>query len=371
MDKGVTDTHIKEISTILRNLNDPEKWQDSRWLTSCLVKNYLSIGKIATPSGALKAVLTNTLEVLSQENANYGDILRGRYWDGLSVRQMVDKAPHYWQERNFYILQSKAILRFATLLLEKEKVCQQAGLQRKVSVWLAALMLLAGIALTVIFWVSPSFASKENQQMPSVQSMIPLQPTSTIGLPDISALLEQANTRVVFDENFENGLGNEFTNKRGFWSVVPGGSENQVLDVNSMNTSIEYPVIDFGSSTWRDFVLETRLRIVNYTDSNDAPLASIRFRGNYKVAFTPYWKSVDLVIDPPWQIISARTIELHKNRWYSLLIYATGRDAYIFLDEQLIIQDSLEQEYSGEFGFATWPEAHVQFDDLAIRLIEK
>ncbi|GEM_PF-4649541 len=39
--------------------------------------------------------------------------------------------------------------------------------------------------------------------------------------------------------------------------------------------------------------------------------------------------------------------------------------------EQLIFQDSLEQEYSGEFGFATWPEAHVQFDDLVIRLIEK
>jgi len=207
--------------------------------------------------------------------------------------------------------------------------------------------------------------------MPTAQSMIFPQPTSTSGFPGISTLLEQTDTRVIFDENFEKSMGNEFTNKRGFWAVVPDSNGNQVLGVNSVTTSSEYPIIDFGSSTWRDFVLETRLRIVNYTDSNDAPLASIRFRGNYEVTFTPFWKSVDLVIDPPRQIISARTIELHKNRWYSLLIYATGRDLYIFLDEHLIFQDSLEQEYSGEFGFATWPEVHIQFDDLAFRLIDK
>ncbi len=371
MDKEVSEANIKEISTILRSLHEPEKWQDSRWLASYLVKNYLSTGKIATPSGALKAVLANTLDVLSQENANYGAILRGRYWDGLTVHQMIDKAPHYWQERNFYILQSKAIGRFTALLLEKEKACQQAASQRKVSVWLAALALLIGTALTVIFWVSPSLASKENQQMPAVHSKISPQPTSTAGLVTISALLEPARTKMVFDEDFENGFGNAFTNKLGFWSVVADGNENHVLDVNSMDTAIEYPIIDFGDSTWRDFVLETRIRIVDYAVSNEAPLASIRFRGNYKVAFTPRWNSVDLVLDPPWQIISARTIELHKNRWYSLLIYATGRDVYIFLDEQLIIQDSLEQEYSGKFGFATWPEAHVQFDDLIIRQIEK
>lgn len=371
MDKGLSATHIKEISTILRNLHEPERWQDTTWLSSHLVRSYLSTGKAATPSAAFKAGLDHTLEALCQENANYGAILRGRYWDGLSVHQMVDKAPHYWQERNFYILQSKAIGRFAALLVEKEKACQRAVLQRKVFGWLVALALLVGIALTVVFWVSPSFAFKDDLQMPTVQLMISPQPTSIAGLPDISALLERAKAQVVFNEDFENGLGEAFTNKRGFWSVVADSNGNQVLDVNSMDTAIEYPVIDFGDSTWRDFVLETRFRIVDYTDSNDAPLASIRFRGNYKVAFTPYWKSVDLVLDPSWQIISARTIETHKNTWYSLLIYAAERDVYVFLDEQLVLMDTLRQEYSGEFGFATWPEAHVQFDDLTIRLIKK
>lgn len=371
MDKSHTETHIKEISAILRNLHEPEKWQDSHWLNSGLVKNYSSRDQAATPSAALKTILTQTLDVLSHENANYAAILRGRYWDGLSVHQMIDKAPHYWQERNFYFLQSKAIARFATLLLEKEKNCQQAAVRRKASVWLVASVSLLGFALAVIFLASPSFASPDNQWTPSVQSTIFPQPTSTAGLTDISSLLEQASTRVVFDENFENGLGDEFTNKLGFWSVVADSNDNHVLDINSMDTAIEYPVIDFGDSTWRNFVLETRLRIVDYADSNEAPLASIRFRGNYKVAFTPRWKSVDLVRDPPWQIISGRTIEIHKNRWYSLLIYATGRDVSIFLDEQLIIRETLEQEYSGDFGFATWPEAHVQFDDLIIRQIEK
>ncbi|GAB4484705.1 MAG: hypothetical protein Fur0016_15410 [Anaerolineales bacterium] len=371
MDKDVTETHTKEISAILRNLNDPEKWQNSRWLNSCLVKNYSSTDQSATPSAALKAILTQTLDVLSHENANYAAILRGRYWDGLSVHQMIDIAPHYWQERNFYFLQSKAIARFATLLLEKEKNCQQAVARRKASVWLVASVSLLGLALAVIFLASPSFASTENQWTPRAQSMLFPESISTAGLTDISSLFDQASAQVVFDENFENGLGDEFTNKLGFWSVVADSNENHVLDINSMDTAIEYPVIDFGDSTWRNFVLETRIRIVDYAASNEAPLASIRFRGNYKVAFTPYWKSVDLVIDPPWQIISARTIETHKNTWYSLLIYVAEQDVYIFLNEKLILKDTLQQKYSGGFGFATWPEAHVQFDDLLIRQIEK
>lgn len=363
---------IAEVSKILRNLHEPEKWQDSKWLTSSLVKNHLATRNLDAPSEAFAAVLANTLSALTQENMDYGTILRQRYWDGLSVHQMLDKAPYYWQERNFYILQNKAVSRFTSLLLEKEKSCQQAAaLQRKIRLGLVALVFWVGIVLAVIFGVLLFAAAKNNSMAFSIRPMIFHQPSPTSEFPKLPDLLERANMQTVFAEDFEGSWDNGFTNQRGLWTVVSDGSENQVLDVNSMDTSIEYPVIDFGDPAWQDVVLQTRLRILNYVDTNDAPLASIRFRGKYKIALTPYWKSVELVFDPPWEIMSARTIEIHKNRWYSLLIYTIGRDVYVFLDEILIIRDTLNQDDAGEFGFATWPGAHVQFDDLFIRLLKK
>jgi len=227
--------------------------------------------------------------------------------------------------------------------------------------------LLAGIIVMIILIF---FLFSQQAQSLSAQPTLISPPSATLETPDLSGLLENAQTQTVFAQNFENTWADDFTNRRGMWDTVSDGAANRALDVNSMDTFIEYPVLDFGNPNWRDFVLETRIKIVEYTDENGAPLASIRFRGHYKIAFTPYWKSIELVFDPPWEILSARTIAIEQNTWHTLVIYAAGRDVYVFLDGDLILKDVLKPEYAGDFGFATWPGAHVQFDDLRILQIE-
>lgn len=515
----------EEVYKILRNFNQPDKWEDSAWLSSCLVESYLRAKKSSTPSQAVRDVFSDTLHSLSIENDDSEQILRGRFWKGWSVRKMVDKGcPQFWGERNFYINQEKAIARFATLLIEKDTACQKAAKRQKaIKIWAGIIGSLVFIGLLLIIFqtpppnlsaVPPTFThQKSTNTLPPILSpskkiflsaltpriaraegqnycvgrdpigdpptcngapltrngtpyphslfahaesnlvfdlnkkyetfgtsiflwgsrcgdgasfsieldgiiayqspmfepgqiqeglkydvsdidTLRLQtfmgedgnyscdatiwgepylitkpsyedPLST--LPDSNTTRTSPNTKILFQENFDNGFGNEFKNKLGLWTVVSGAGDNNVLDINSMDTSIEYPVIEFGESGWKNFILESRVRIVDYKTSNDAPLASIRFRGNYKVAFTPFWNNIALVFDPPWENIADRTIEIQKKRWYSVRIEANGSEINIFLDNKLVIPERDTRASSGVFGFATWPEAHVQFDDIVIK----
>ncbi|MCZ2128247.1 MAG: DUF1080 domain-containing protein [Anaerolineales bacterium] len=185
--------------------------------------------------------------------------------------------------------------------------------------------------------------------------------------PSIPTTPTSADKTIVFQENFDDGAPIEFKYKVGLWEVVSNADGNRALDINSMDSSIEYPVIEFGKPEWKDFIFESRVNIVDYSVKNDAPLASIRFRGIYKIAFTPYWKSVELVLDPPWKSVSERTIEIRRNTWYSVRIEVADSTVNVFLDDKLTLSETISSEVAGMFGFSTWHNAHVQFDDITIR----
>lgn len=195
-------------------------------------------------------------------------------------------------------------------------------------------------------------------------------PQNTLGGKALAPILIptpiHANEQIVLQENFDSTPAINFKYKLGLWVIVPENARNNVLDINSMDTALEYPVVEFGESKWKNFSFKTRINIVDYSASNDAPLASIKFRGKYKIAFTPYWKGIDLVLDPPWKIISGRTIEIQKNKWYRVRIEVEGSTVNVFLDDKLVISDVIADKIFGSFGFSTWPEAHVQFDDITI-----
>ena len=120
------DLAVEEVSQILRNLQKPEKWKHSPWLAFHLTVNYVKAGKFKTESQAVKEVFSEALDLLSKENADYADILRGRYWEEITVKEMVAIGrPKQWEERTFYHNQKDAIKRFTTLLLEIEKAHQK------------------------------------------------------------------------------------------------------------------------------------------------------------------------------------------------------------------------------------------------------
>jgi serine/threonine protein kinase len=179
------------------------------------------------------------------------------------------------------------------------------------------------------------------------------------------------NTDFLFSEDFEDGLADDFKNKLGLWIVVSETSTNKVLDINSMDSSSEYPSIEFGEASWNDFIFESRVKFVEYSPTNDAPLTSIVFRGNYSVAFTPYWKVFGLVFNPPYTVITERTQVTQKNIWYLVRIQAEGSQFNVYLDDRLMISETVSRNSSGLFGFGIWPRVHIQFDDIVIKPIAK
>lgn len=367
---NLDEEHIKEVSRILRDFNQPDEWEDSYWLSSFLIRDYIKLGKSQTPYQAVRAVFSDILDLLSQESPHYGDILRGRYWEGLHVRQMVKNGrPQYWEERTFYLYQKKAIVRFTSLLWEREKNCQKSFVQSKPKY----IEFLAKNRITIIntlFFSMIALLFIVFDKVESLPSKAYSESTLTLASSDNILFLTSTNSKMVFQENFEDGTADSFRNKLGLWVVVSEPNGNKVLDINSMDSSIEYPTIEFGESDWGNFILESRINVVDYSDSNDAPLVSIRFSENYKLTFTPYWNGVELVFEPFWEIVNSRTLEIHKNKWYSISIKVQDSKIDVFFENKLIISDELSNAITGFFGFATWPEAHVQFDDVVITLIE-
>lgn len=120
-----------EIRYLLRHLKAPAKWNQSQWLASCLVTGKLREQPKLSAAQAVRAVFRDILLLLEAENPDHADILRGRFWDSLTVASMVGQArPQVWSERNFFIQQDAAIERFNTLLQERERACDQQQVQQ-------------------------------------------------------------------------------------------------------------------------------------------------------------------------------------------------------------------------------------------------
>ena len=62
--------------------------------------------------------------MLEEDNADYADILRGRFWEGHTVTKMrMSERPHAMGETAFYNYQRKAIKEFVSIFRQKEEVC--------------------------------------------------------------------------------------------------------------------------------------------------------------------------------------------------------------------------------------------------------
>jgi hypothetical protein len=114
----------RSVHKILRKFRSLEKIESSEWFSKCLVTKAQETGPHLTPISAVRTVYTNALTLLKQESGDYADILQGRFWEGLSVAQMISRQrPYLCSEGRFFSMQKDAILRFTGILLEKEQEC--------------------------------------------------------------------------------------------------------------------------------------------------------------------------------------------------------------------------------------------------------
>jgi len=114
-----------EIDDALDNLNSPEKLNESELLSLCMVVRHGEENPSVLPYQTLKAILTDILDLLEKENPDCADILRGRFWEGLSPTYMIARGrPQKWAEKTFYNYQKKARGEFYSLLWQKEQNCK-------------------------------------------------------------------------------------------------------------------------------------------------------------------------------------------------------------------------------------------------------
>lgn len=118
---------LTDIRQALRDLRTPTRLNQSSWLSACLVARRLREEPGLAPYEALREAFAEILKQVEADKPDYADLLRGRFWEGLTVDRMItDERPRQMSSSNFYNLQREALDHFAYLLLEKEQACQRS-----------------------------------------------------------------------------------------------------------------------------------------------------------------------------------------------------------------------------------------------------
>jgi hypothetical protein len=116
---------VEQTHQILKNIRKPARLTDTPWF-HCQVEDRQASTESMTSVQALRAVLDDALTVLESESAEYADLLRGRFWEGLTVNQMITaKRPQFVVARTFHNRQSEAIQQFTKILWQQEQACKE------------------------------------------------------------------------------------------------------------------------------------------------------------------------------------------------------------------------------------------------------
>ena len=131
MDQPDVPTHVVEAVTAeLRTLRVSSRIASATSIENalssfCIVERRRREKPDISPRQAVKELLTELLEQLKEEDAEYGDLLHNRYWLGKSGINFVFEHQLFWSERTFYYHQARAIRLMAFLLWEREQICKQ------------------------------------------------------------------------------------------------------------------------------------------------------------------------------------------------------------------------------------------------------
>jgi hypothetical protein len=114
---------VDALQFILRHLSHPAVLSSSELAGTALVKHRQQAEPGMALDAAVRAVLTDTLAELEAESPTLADLLQGRFWEELTVAEMVHaERPEPQSERRFYDQQHRAIERLAALLTAQERL---------------------------------------------------------------------------------------------------------------------------------------------------------------------------------------------------------------------------------------------------------
>ena len=118
---------IEQLRHLLRERQQPAKINTSPWLTAASVQHKQQQQPALTPTSALLALLDETLAALATDQPHLADLLHGRFWEGLTVDEMVaQQRPEPQSIRRFHQQQDQALHAFVQLLAQTEARHQQS-----------------------------------------------------------------------------------------------------------------------------------------------------------------------------------------------------------------------------------------------------
>ena len=158
----LTETQYKVVRSALRSFNKVSTLVQSELISSCLIKICIKNDPNLTPSVALKEILVECVDELGESNAEYKDILVGRFFEGDTVAEMREKnRPRPLSERAFKKLQREAIIELSSILFQKEERCLSRDTTKANSLgWIRRywkLAIIPALLVAILFLLSDFF----------------------------------------------------------------------------------------------------------------------------------------------------------------------------------------------------------------------
>lgn len=123
MDANARPLSDDQVRNLLESIRNPDALEDPAWLASSLAQLARRQNPAITDSQVLRVALMPVLTALRAEDERFGDLLQGRYWDGLTVQEMIDAerpGGRSLAERTLRDQSKRARARFARHLVEHE-----------------------------------------------------------------------------------------------------------------------------------------------------------------------------------------------------------------------------------------------------------
>lgn len=204
----------------------------------------------------------------------------------------------------------------------------------------------------------------------------PIIPHSQTSSPSLKVTQTSTSTNLVFSENFESGSTNNFHPfPSGSFYVTKDETGNFVYEIANFSTS-EYPAADFGSSNWKDYAVEYKVRFLEYKGANTQATLYIRkaYRGGagYHVELVPSINKIRLAYyNNSWSEISSEQYKFEKNIWYLIRAEVKGNEIKLFINNKQVLYAIDKRLQSGELSLMAGPGTQVQFDDIQVLLFEE
>lgn len=190
----------------------------------------------------------------------------------------------------------------------------------------------------------------------------PLPPTS---IPTPTIIVPGS---ILFEEDFEDGKAQKVAHISGNWQIVMDESGNKVYNIDNSN-GFAFPSIDFGSTTWKDYAIEYRVKFL----SDKSKWGILEFRrsedGSHKYVVSLDATAVNLLYTlqgTDWRPITALEYNFKRGVWYSVRVEVRGVEIKVYIDDSLTINTEDSQISVGSLNMQVGPGTHVQFDDIRV-----